>query len=107
MQSSVARSYTNWTKELDDNLLGLKARGTTNVKISEVLGIPTTTCHRRYHELTEKAVEWDQNMDEKLRMAYQKYQDKVWETVANELGVHWRAAENRAWDLGKKKIVNK
>lgn len=65
-----------------------------------------TTCHRRYHELMVKAVEWDEKMDEKLRKTYQKHRDKVWEAIAGELGVPWRAAENRAWDLGKKKIVN-
>jgi len=72
-----------------------------------MLGIPRTTCHYHYSKLMTNAVEWDEDMDKKLRIAYQKHRDGFWEEVGRELGVPWRAAEARAWDLGKKKITLK
>jgi hypothetical protein len=31
----------------------------------------------------------------------------MWKGVATDLGVPWRAAEDRVWDLGKKKFVRR
>ena len=96
-----------WTQEMDDELLRLKASGNTFKKIGELFNLPRTTCQDHYYKLMKKGVEWDENMDKKLEMAYQKHRDQVWVAVAGELGVSWRAAEDRAWDLGKKRFVKR
>lgn len=55
----------------------------------------------------KKAVGWDQEMDHKLLQSYQKRREEMWKGVATDLGVPWRAAEDRVWDLGKKKFVKR
>lgn len=59
--------------------------------------------------LLSKATVWDDDMDEKLEKAYHGGRDAFWKGVAKGLGegVSWRAAEDRAWDLGKKRLVKK
>ena len=68
-----------------------------------------TSCRRRYQVLTTKGVTWDDEMDEKLEKAYQRGKEAFWQGLAKGLGegVTWRAAEDRAWDLGKKRFVKK
>jgi len=46
-------------------------------------------------------------MDKKLEKAYLKHRDKIWEAVGGELGIPWRAAEDRAFDLGKKRLAKR
>jgi len=86
-------------------LLGLKANGQTWTQISEFLDIAKTTCRERYNRLVKKTVGWDQEMDQKLLQSYQKRREEMWRGVASDLGIPWRAAEDRVWDLGKKKFV--
>jgi hypothetical protein len=44
-------------------------------------------------------------MDQNLLQSYQKRREEMWRGVAADLGVPWKAAEDHAWDLGKKKCV--
>jgi len=85
----------------------LKASGSTWKHISDFLEIAPTTCLERYNKLMKTAVGWDDEMDKKLEKAYLKHRDKVWEAVGSELGIPWRAAEDRAFDLGKKRLAKK
>jgi hypothetical protein len=59
--------------------------------------------------LSTKTTVWDAAMDEKLEKAYRRGKEAFWNGVAKELGegVSWKAAEDRAWDLGKKWFVKK
>ena len=71
------------------------------------MGIPTTNCYRRYNKLITEAVEWNDEMDRKLEAAYHKRREEMWKGIAADLEIPWKAAEGRAWDLGKKKFVKK
>jgi hypothetical protein len=55
----------------------------------------------------KKAVGWNDEMDQQLLQSYQKRREEMWRGVAADLGVPWRAAEDRVWDLGKKKFVRR
>ena len=61
----------------------------------------------RYNKLMKKAVGWNDEMDQQLLKSYQKRREEMWRGVAADLGVPWRAAEDRVWDLGKKKFVRR
>ena len=88
-------------------MVGLKSTGHTFKQISEYLEIAQTTCVERYNKLMKTAVGWDKEMDKKLEKAYLKHRDKIWEAVGGELGIPWRAAEDRAFDLGKKRLAKR
>jgi len=55
----------------------------------------------------KKSVVWNKELDVKVKKAYLKHREAMWQAVASEVGVPWRAAEDRAWDLGKKSLVKK
>lgn len=101
------RTTRTWSSDDDSTLLGLKASGSNWKQISEQLEVPCTTCRERYNKLMKKAVTWDKQMDEKLERAYQRHREQMWKNVANDIGIPWRAAEDRMWDLGKKKFVKR
>jgi len=86
-------------------LLGLKSSGHTWQQISTFMEIPPTTCVERHNKLIKKSVVWDKELDVKVKKAYLKHREAMWQAVASEVGVPWRAAEDRAWDLGKKSLV--
>ena len=66
--------------------------------------IPPTTCSDRYNKLMRDAVEWDKDLDQKLRKAYSQFREEMWKRVSEQIGVPWRAAEDRALNLGKKLV---
>ena len=57
--------------------------------------------------LTTKVQTWDDGMDQKLEKVYQMHRREMWAGVARDMEMEWRAVEDRAWDLGKKKFVKK
>ena len=87
--------------------MGLKSNGKGLTKIAELMYIPYTCCWRRYNELMAKGVDWNAELDQKLKKSYQIRREEMWKSVADDIGVPWRAAEDRAWDLGKKGFVKK
>jgi len=54
-----------------------------------------------------KAVEWDDERDQKLEKSYIRHRETLWTAVAKDLGVPWRAVESRAFDLGKKRLAKR
>jgi DNA-binding transcriptional MerR regulator len=104
-QQTSAKKNRTWSPDDDSLLISLRDKGRTFQEISESLDRPRTTCLMRFNMLMKTSVSWDKEMDQKLEKAYQKHRESMWKGVAAELDVPWRAAENRAWDLGKKKFV--
>jgi hypothetical protein len=59
--------------------------------------------------LVTKGVEWTDAMDARLEKVYQRFREEFWRRAAEEVGggVGWRGAEERMWDLGRKRFVRK
>jgi hypothetical protein len=54
--------------------------------------------------LTQKAVKTEDNkLEEKLLETYQRLREDMWKKIETELGVPWRWAEDRIFELGKGK----
>jgi crotonobetainyl-CoA:carnitine CoA-transferase CaiB-like acyl-CoA transferase len=104
MPRSVIRK---WSTDDDEVLLGLKGSGNTWKQIAEFMDRPYTTCYDRYTKLVKKTVEWDDELNSKLEKLYQKRREELWRGIANELGAPWKAVEDHAFDLGKKRLVGK
>ena len=85
----------------------MRSNGKTWKEVSDFFDIPSTTCIEHYNKLVTKTTVWDEDMDHKLEKAYQQGREEMWTGVAQRVGVPWRAAEDRVWDLGKKKFVKK
>lgn len=94
-----------WPEEHDKILLSMISDGKKWKEISEFFDIPMTTCLERYNRLVKKSTEWDEKMEQKLEKAYQQSRQLMWKMVGDKIGVPWRAAEDHAWDLGKKRFV--
>ena len=96
--------FRKWTAKDDEVLLGLKNSGNTYTQISEFMQIPPSTCKDRYNKLMRDAVKWDDDLDQKLRKAYTQFREEMWKRVGEQVGVPWRAAEDRGMNLGKKLV---
>lgn len=87
--------------------MGLKASGNTWEQIAEFMKIPRTTCLDRHNKLVKKAVVWDNELNQRLEKMYQKRREEIWRGIGAELGIPWKAVEDHAFDLGKKKLVGR
>jgi hypothetical protein len=76
-------------------------------EIAEFFNIPQTTCIERFNRLVKKSTVWDKDMEQQLEKAYQQGREAMWTIVGDKIGVPWRAAEDHAWDLGKKRFLSK
>ena len=100
---STPRNKFGWSAQEDQLCIELKNSGNTWVQVSKMLGRPESTCRAHYHALCKKLVEWDDEMDRKLEKYYQRRREEMWKGFERELGVPWKAAEDRMWDLQKTK----
>jgi len=83
-------------------LVALRESGLSYGQLAEQFDVHPTTCHARYKRLTKKAVKSeDTKMDDKLLATYQSLREDMWKKIEAELGVPWRWAEDRIFDLGK------
>lgn len=55
--------------------------------------------------LMKTAVVWNKDLDEKLEKLYKLRREDIWKGIANDMGIPWRAVEDRHWDLGRKKLA--
>jgi Myb-like DNA-binding domain len=101
------KQIRKWTPKEDEVLIKLKSEGHTWAEISKFFNKPATTCGSHYTVLMKNAVEWNPELDQKLENAYLRHRDSMWKAIGSELEIPWRAAEDRMWDLGKKKFVKK
>jgi len=71
------------------------------------MGIPVMTCSDHFNQLMKNSTEWNEEMDQKFVKSYQSRRAEIWKGIAKDLGIPWRAVEDRAYDLGKKKLARK
>ena len=94
-----------WSQEEDNMLYEMKKIGQPWEVVSQTLQIPVTTCRERYHKLAAKSVKWNDEIDKKLEKAYQNHRSQLWEMAARDMGLEWRAVEDRVFTLGRKRFV--
>ena len=51
------------------------------------------------------AVQWNKDLDQKLEKLYRVRREDLWKGIANDMGIPWRAVEDRHWDLGRKTLA--
>ena len=74
--------------------------------IGKGLGRTSNSCRFRFARLQNKITRenWDEEAEEKLKIAYQKKKASIWSSVATEMGFegNWRVLEAKAFEIGAK-----
>ncbi|KAK3305055.1 uncharacterized protein B0T15DRAFT_397702, partial [Chaetomium strumarium] len=94
-----ARKQSKWSAEEDALIIELRGSGMKWDDISKHLpGRSVISCRLHYQNYLERRSEWDEERKNKLARLLKQ---DMWQRVAKELQVPWRAAEAMHWQLGE------
>ncbi|KAI9657009.1 MAG: hypothetical protein M1821_003175 [Bathelium mastoideum] len=106
--ASPAKKQTKWTPEEDALNVQLRGNGMKWEDISKRLpGRSAISCRLRYQNYIERRSEWDEEKKNKLARLYERFKKEMWEKVAKELCMPYRAAEAMHWQLGEHEMASR
>ncbi|KAL9081379.1 MAG: hypothetical protein Q9157_000098 [Trypethelium eluteriae] len=107
-EASPAKKQTKWTPEEDALNVELRGSGMKWEDISKRLpGRSAISCRLRYQNYIERRSEWDEEKKNKLARLYERFKKEMWEKVAKELCMPYRAAEAMHWHLGEHEMATR
>ncbi|KAL8750966.1 MAG: hypothetical protein Q9199_006740 [Rusavskia elegans] len=96
-----------WSDADSDKLL--KLRG-SNMKWDEVSrhfpGRTPTACRLRYQNYLEKKHNWNDEKKKSLAVLYERRRQEMWNPIAEDLNIPWRAVEDMHWIIGQEDMAN-
>ncbi|KAL8769821.1 MAG: hypothetical protein Q9209_004259 [Squamulea sp. 1 TL-2023] len=96
-----------WSEADNEKLLRLRG---ANMKWDDVArhfeGRTNTACRLRYQNYLEKKHDWTDEKKKSLAVQYERRKQEMWEPIARELMVPWRAVEDMHWALGQVDMAN-
>ncbi|KAK5661514.1 hypothetical protein OQA88_11418 [Cercophora sp. LCS_1] len=99
---SPAKKQSKWSPEEDALIIELRGSGMKWDDISKRLpGRSSISCRLHYQNYLERRSEWDEERKNKLARLYERFKAEMWQKVAEEMQVPWRAAEAMHWQLGE------
>ncbi|KAF6219777.1 hypothetical protein HO133_003602 [Letharia lupina] len=99
---SSRKNRGKWTPAEDAKIIVLRGRGMKWDDISvEIPGRSAISCRLHYQNYLEKRADWDEEQRNKLARVYDRLKSDLWNPIATELGVPWRACEAMHWALGE------
>ncbi|CAG8953851.1 hypothetical protein HYFRA_00006744, partial [Hymenoscyphus fraxineus] len=99
---SPAKKQSKWSAEEDALIIDLRGKGMKWEDISKRLpGRSAISCRLHYQNYLERRSEWDEERKNKLARLYERFKPEMWNRVAEEMAVPWRAAEAMHWQLGE------
>jgi hypothetical protein len=125
-----------WTPEEDQLAIELRRTGMKWDDIAKRLpGRSAISCRLRYQNYSEKRQDWDEEKKNKLARLYNRYaptsndlkrpllsafdsktkeltasyrfKQQMWETIAKEMGLPWRAIEGIHWEMGREEMASR
>ncbi|QDS76982.1 hypothetical protein FKW77_005754 [Venturia effusa] len=97
-----------WTPEEDKLAIELRRNGMKWDDIAKKLpGRSAISCRLRYQNYSEKRQEWDDEKKNKLARLYNRFKQAMWEMVAKEMGLPWRAIEAIHWQMGAEEMASR
>ncbi|KAL9097080.1 MAG: hypothetical protein Q9163_006389 [Psora crenata] len=97
-----------WDADEDARIIELRGSGMKWADISKHLpGRSDIGCRLHYQNYLEKRGEWDEEKKSKLARVYERLKADLWQPIATELNVPWRAAEAMHWILGEREIARR
>lgn len=102
------RKQTKWTLQEDELIIQLRGSGMKWENISKRFpGRSAIACRLHYQNFLERKPAWDEEKKNKLARLYERFKQQMWEPVAKELGMPWRAAEAMHWQLGSEGMASR
>ncbi|KAK4240288.1 snRNA-activating protein complex subunit 4 [Achaetomium macrosporum] len=103
-----ARKQSKWSAEEDALIIELRGSGMKWDDISKRLpGRSSISCRLHYQNYLERRSEWDEERKNRLARLYERFKPEMWQKVAEELQVPWRAAEAMHWQLGETEMARR
>ncbi|TLD32078.1 hypothetical protein E2P81_ATG07568 [Venturia nashicola] len=97
-----------WTPEEDKLAIELRRNGIKWDDIAKKLpGRSAISCRLRYQNYSEKRQDWDDEKKNKLARLYNRFKQAMWEMVAKEMGLPWRAIEAIHWQMGAEEMASR
>ncbi|KAL7274499.1 hypothetical protein RUND412_002603 [Rhizina undulata] len=106
--ASPAKKQSKWSPEEDSIIIDLRGRGFKWEDISKQLpGRSAVSCRLHYQNYLERRSEWDEDRKNRLARLYERLKPEMWNQVAKEMGIPWRAAEAMHWQLGEAEMAKR
>ncbi|KKA26939.1 hypothetical protein TD95_001059 [Thielaviopsis punctulata] len=108
VSDSPAKKQSKWSPEEDALIIELRGGGMKWEDISKRLpGRSAISCRLHYQNYLERRSEWDEERKNKLARLYERFKPEMWQKVAEELAVPWRAAEAMHWRMGEEEMAKR
>lgn len=104
----LVKKQSKWTAEENDLIVKLRGDGLKWREITRHLpGRSELSCRLHYQNFLERRPLWNEEQKNKLARLYVRYRKEMWDKVAEELHMPWRAAEDMHWTLGKYQMAER
>ncbi|KAI1506549.1 hypothetical protein F5X99DRAFT_7584 [Biscogniauxia marginata] len=105
---SPAKKQSKWSAEEDALIIELRGGGMKWEDISKRLpGRSAISCRLHYQNYLERRSEWDEERKDKLARLYERFKEDMWENIAKEMVIPWRAVEAMHWQLGEQEMARR
>ncbi|KAL1306566.1 hypothetical protein AAFC00_005253 [Neodothiora populina] len=107
-ESPVKKKQSKWSPEEDAAIIELRGNGMKWEDISKHLtGRSAISCRLRFQNYLERRSEWDDEKKNKLARLYERFKKDMWEKIAKEMQLPWRAAEAMHWQIGEVEMASR
>ncbi|KAL8281822.1 hypothetical protein RB597_009506 [Gaeumannomyces tritici] len=104
----AAKKQSKWSPEEDAIIIELRGSGMKWEDISKRLpGRSSISCRLHYQNYLERRSEWDEERKNKLARLYERLKPDMWQKVAEEMQVPWRAVEAMHWQIGEQDMARR
>ncbi|QIX02461.1 hypothetical protein AMS68_007978 [Peltaster fructicola] len=123
-ESPAKKKQSKWTADEDASIIELRGNGMKWEDISKHLpGRSAISCRLRFQNYLERRSEWDEEKKNKLARLYERcvgaatlesevnlcsrFKKDMWEKIAKEMQLPWRAAEAMHWQIGEVEMAQR
>jgi len=107
-ESPAKKKQSKWSGEEDAAIIELRGNGMKWEDISKHLpGRSAISCRLRFQNYLERRSEWDDEKKNKLARLYERFKNDMWEKIAKEMQLPWRAAEAMHWQIGEVEMASR
>ncbi|RMY80572.1 hypothetical protein D0862_12674 [Hortaea werneckii] len=107
-ESPAKKKQSKWTAEEDASIIELRGNSMKWEDISKHLpGRSAISCRLRFQNYLERRSEWDEEKKNKLARLYERFKKDMWEKIAKEMQLPWRAAEAMHWQIGEVEMAQR
>ncbi|TKX19494.1 Myb-like DNA-binding domain-containing protein 8 [Elsinoe australis] len=107
-ESPAKKKQSKWSAEEDAAIIELRGNGMKWEDISRNLpGRSAISCRLRFQNYLERRSEWDEEKKNKLARLYERFKKDMWEKIAKEMALPWRAAEAMHWQIGEVEMASR